>query len=159
MREASLVTQFDHLSLQTAPRAVTGTNRSPSPVALRNRPAPIAESDENCPPSPNPLQGEVPKTPSHIPKLAPTRAALAAETPSPSKTPRKTPKPLPLFLNRETNTMIAFDTASRLKEMENSISQFQEKFDGATVESRSLKEMMAVYKIRSTWRADLLTYR
>lgn len=46
--------------------------------------------------------------------------------------------------------MIEFDTDIRLEEVENSMSEFKEKLDGATIESRSLKEMMAVYKIRST---------
>lgn len=90
----------------------------------------------------------LPPTPSQIPKLIP-RAALPAETPSPSKSPKKTPKPLPLYLNRESNTLIAWDTDSRLEEVENMCSQFKEKMDGATTESNGLKEMITVYKIRS----------
>lgn len=91
---------------------------------------------------------EVPPTPSHIPKLAP-RLPLRAETPSPSKSPRKPPKAPAKFLNKDTNTLVAWDTDSRLEEVENMCSQFKEKWDGATTESKSLKEMMAVYKIRS----------
>lgn len=94
---------------------------------------------------------EVPATPSHIPKLVP-QVALPAETPSPSKPPKKTPRtlpPLPLYLNRASNEVIAWDTGSRLEEVENMCSQFKEKMDGATTESRGLKEIIGVYKIRS----------
>lgn len=91
---------------------------------------------------------EVPVTPSHIPKLVP-QVPLRAETPSPSKPPKKTPKALPLFLNRASNEVIAWDTDSRLEEVENMCSQFKEKMDGATTESKSLKEIIGVYKIRS----------
>ena len=154
-REASLNTRFHHLSLQPTTTAMAGGDRSPSPVASCARPAPIAETDEDCLPSPSVLHEGLPKTPSHIPKLASTRVALAAETPSPSKAPKKTPKPLSRFLNRGTNTTIAFDTDSRLEDVENCMSEFKEKLDGATIESRGLKDMMAVYKIRSTWRAGL----
>ena len=91
---------------------------------------------------------EVPATPSHIPKLIP-QVPLPAETPSPSKSPKKTPKPLPLYLNRSSNDVIAWDHAGRLEEVENMCSQFKEKWDGATMESKSLKDIMEVYKIRS----------
>ena len=91
---------------------------------------------------------EVPATPSQIPKLIP-QVALPAETPSPSKPPKKTPKALPLYLNRASNEVIAWDTHSRLEEVENMCSQFRERIDGATTESKSLKEIIEVYKIRS----------
>lgn len=135
-REASLSTALNSLSLngeagQRALSAVVIHSRSLSPT----RSVPKAEV-------------EVPPTRSHIPKLAP-RVTLPAETPSPSKPPRKTPKVLPKFLNKDSNTHIAWDTDSRLEEVENMCSQFKEKWDGATTESKSLKEMMAVYKIRS----------
>lgn len=91
---------------------------------------------------------EVPATPSQIPKLVP-HVAMAAETPSPSKPPKKTPKTLPRYLNRESNTVIAWDTDSRLEEVENMCSQFKEKMDGATLESKSLKDHIDLYKIRS----------
>lgn len=45
--------------------------------------------------------------------------------------------------------MIAWDTDSRLEEVENMCSEFREKMDGATTESKSLREMMGIYKIRS----------
>lgn len=44
----------------------------------------------------------------------------------------------------------AWDTDSRLEEVENMCSQFKEKMDGATTESKSLREMMGIYKIRIT---------
>ena len=92
----------------------------------------------------------VPATPSQIPKLVP-QVPLPAETPSPSKTPKpkKTPGTLPQYLNRASNEVIAWDTDSRLEEVENMCSQFKEKMDGATTESKSLKEIIGVYKIRS----------
>lgn len=92
---------------------------------------------------------DVPRTPSHIPKLAP-RITSPGEIQSPRKSPRKTPKALPKFLSKDSNTLTAWDTDSRLEEVEMMCSQFKEKWDGATTESKSLKEMMAVYKIRST---------
>lgn len=90
----------------------------------------------------------VPAAPSNIPKLVP-QAPLPPETPSPCKSPKKTPKALPLYLNRASNEVIAWDTDSRLEEVENMCSQFKEKMDGATTESKSLKEIIGVYKIRS----------
>lgn len=94
---------------------------------------------------------QVPTTPSHIPKLVP-QVALPAETPSPSKSPKKTPRTapaLPLYLNRTSNEVIAWDTDSRLEEVEKMCSQFKEKMDGATTESKSLKDMTELYKLRS----------
>ncbi|CAD6592553.1 MAG: kinesin-like nuclear fusion protein [Alectoria sarmentosa] len=90
---------------------------------------------------------EVPPTPSYIPKLVP-QVPLPTETPSPSKSPKKTPRALKLFLNRTSNDVIAWDTDSRLEEVENMCSQFKESMDGATTESKGLKEIIGVYKIR-----------
>ena len=134
-REISLCTHFDNAmnlngdSSQAAPIAEV-QEHSISSVA---RPAPIAETG-------------VPKTPSHIPKLAP-RPALAAETPSPTKSPKK--KASRQFLTRDTNTLSAFDTESRMDDMENMFSQMKEKVDSAATERESLKEAMSMYKIRS----------
>lgn len=94
---------------------------------------------------------QVPTTPSHIPKLIP-KVALPAETPSPSKSPKKTPRTapaLPLYLNRTSNEVIAWDHDSRLEEVENMCSQFKEKMDGATRESKCLKESTQLYQVRS----------
>ena len=94
---------------------------------------------------------EVPATPSHIPKLVP-QVPLHAETPSRCQSPRKTPRtlPLPKFLNRGSNEVIAaWEYDSRLDEVESMCSLFKEQFDGATTESKSLKEVIGVYKIRS----------
>lgn len=136
IREASLSTALNSLNLN-----------GESSLA-----APIAEVEEFSPshmerPAPK-AEVEVPKTPSHIPKFA-HRVTLPSETPSPCKPPQKTPKALPMFVNKDSNIRIAWDTDSRLEEVENMCSQFKEKMDGATTESKSLKEMMAVYKIRS----------
>ena len=137
LRDVSISTRLDafHIHDDTSQPALIA-EAAKSSISLVSWPAPIADSG-------------VPKTPSHIPKLAP-RNALPTESPSPTKSSRKTPKPLPMFLTRDSNTVTAFDTEGRLKEVENMCSQFKEKMDGATMESKSLKEMMALYKVRST---------
>ena len=119
LREVSLNTQFTFLSLDEDPP----------------QSAPKADVDTLC-------------TPSQIPKPVFCNT-LPAGTPSPSKPPKKTPKPLPMYLNRDSNTTLAWDTDSRLEEVENMCSEFKEKMDGATTESNSLKDIIAVYKIRS----------
>ena len=91
---------------------------------------------------------EVPATPSHIPKRVP-QLALPAETQSPSKSPKKTPKALPLYLNRTSNEVIAWDHDFRLEEVENMALQLKEQVNGATMESKNLKEITSVYKLRS----------
>ena len=133
-REASLSKAFSGLSLhgeasQSAPTA----HLEAGPASAHRTPA----SKAGAPP-----------TPTLIPRLAP-RAVLPVEPQSPSKTPKKTPKPLPQFLTRSSNEVIAWDTDSRLEEVENMCSEFREKMDGATTESKSLREMMGIYKIRS----------
>ena len=133
-REASLSNAFSALSL----------NRAAS------QSAPTADM-EAWPVSPHTLPASragAPPTPTLIPRLAP-RAVLPVEPQSPSKSPKKTPKPLPQFLTRSSNEVIAWDTDSRLEEVENMCSEFKEKMDGATTESKSLREMMGIYKIRS----------
>ena len=133
-REASLSNAFNALSLnREASQSTPTTDLEVWPVSPHTRPA----SKAGAPP-----------TPTLIPRLAP-RAALPVEPPSPSKTPKKTPRPLPQFLTRSSNEVIAWDTDSRLEEVENMCSQFKEKMDGATTESKSLREMMGIYKIRS----------
>lgn len=104
---------------------------------------------------------EVPATPSHIPKPIP-HVVLPAEALSPSKSPKKTPRtlpPLPLFLNRTSNEVIAWDTDSRLEEVENMCLQFKEKMDGATMESKNLKETTGMYKIRSRSSSAIFVYK
>lgn len=96
------------------------------------------------------VEVQIPTTPSHIPKLV-SQVASPAKTPSPSKPPKKTPRTapaLPLYLTRSSNEVIAWDTDSRLEEVENMCSQFKEKMDGATTESKSLQELIGVYKVR-----------
>lgn len=92
-----------------------------------------------------------PQTPSHIPKLVP-HSTMPLETPSPTKGRRRSPKKpgnLPMFLNRETNTRIAWDTDTRLEELENQHAQFKEEIGRATSQSTSLQETIQVYKLRS----------
>ena len=88
-------------------------------------------------------------TPSQIPKRV-TGVMNVSEAQSPSKSPQKTPKPLPQFLNRQSNIELAWDTKGRLEDMEQMCSEFKEKIDGATTESNGLKDMITVYKSRST---------
>ena len=94
---------------------------------------------------------EASSTPSQIPKRVPS-VVIASEASSPSKSPQKTPRPLPQFLNRSSNITLAWDTKGRLEDMETMCSEFKEKIDGATIESNGLKDMVAVYKSRSTSR-------
>ena len=111
-----------------------------------------ALSLKSCPTQSTPkVDVEIPATPSHIPKPV-SHVALPAEVLSPNKSPKKTPRtlpPLPLFLNRTSNEVIAWDHNGRLEEVENMCLQFKEKMDGATMESKNLKEITGVYKIRS----------
>jgi len=142
IREASLKRE---ISLSNALDSLTLNSDIPHSL-------PLAVAEHPCPQSPTrpapKADVEIPPTPSQIPKLAP-RVALPTDVPSPSKSPQKTPKVLPKFLSKDSNIHIAWDTDSRLEEVENMCSQFKEKLDGATTESKSLKEMMGVYKIRS----------
>lgn len=104
---------------------------------------------ENGPRDPTPkVDVHVCATPSHIPKFVPP-VPLPAETPSPSKSPKKTPRTLPLYLNRTSNEVIAWDTDSRLEEVEIMCTQLKEDMNGANSESKGLKEIIGVYKIRS----------
>ena len=103
---------------------------------------------------------DVPVTPSHIPKRIP-QVALPAEDPSPTKPPKKTPRTapaLPQYLNRTSNEVIAWDYDSRFKEVENMCSQLTEKMDGATTETKGLKESIGMYKIRSGSNLAILVY-
>ena len=108
------------------------------PKACTEQPAPIA--DACCP-----------QTPSHITKRAPLAASFLEHS-SPPKSLRKSPKKpceLPLFLNRETNTRLAWDTDSRLDELEHQHARFKEEIGRATSQSNSLHETIQVYKLRS----------
>ena len=133
-REASLSNAFSGLSLhEEASQSASATDMEARPTSPHTQ----AASKAGAPP-----------TPTFIPRLA-HRAVLPVEPQSPSKPPKKTPKPLPQFLTRSSNQVIAWDTDSRLEEVENMCTQFREKMDGATTESKSLREMMGIYKIRS----------
>ena len=134
LREVSLSTAFNGLSLYN--EASQSTIKADSGV-------------RSTPPEPRPSSnaGASP-TPTHIPRLAP-RAMLPVEPQSTTKSPNKNPNPQAQFLTRSSNDVIAWDTNSRLEEVESMCSQFREKIDGAAVESKALRESMAVYKIRS----------
>ena len=138
LRDTSLSTRFNEFHIDSEPKD----------------PAPIAEAGDRAStpkvPSAPIVEFAVPQTPSHIPRYSPSKA-LPLETPSPRKPPKKTPKPLQSYLTRDSNTTIAFDTESRLEEVENQFSKFRDNFDTAKEESKSLKETTAVYKIRSMY--------
>ena len=139
LRDVSLSTQFEKLSIN----------------GKLWQPAPIAEADERpCSPlAQSPSRGDcwVPKNPSHLPKLAP-RTAIPAETPSPSKPPRKTPKRTSVFLTRDSNLKsTALDMDKRLDEVESMYSELKETVDGANAESKSLKDQIGLYRIRSRY--------
>lgn len=91
---------------------------------------------------------ELPVTPSQIPRLAqpPTQQL---EAPSPSRSPKKKAQAMQ-FLTRDSNTLAAWDSDSRLEEIiENHMAVFKESLSGATSESNSLKDMVNMYKARS----------
>ena len=116
-------------------------------------PAPIAEGADqvhvpNGGPAPK-ADGDPPKTPSHIPKLA-SRPAMPSQNSSPTRSSKKTPKPVAMFMSKESNTPVVWDHDSRLEEVENACSQFRDKLDGAVSESTGLRETITLYKIRST---------
>ena len=91
---------------------------------------------------------EAPSTPSQIPKLVQSVPSQVA-TPSPSKTPRKSAKRFNGFLTRDSNIEVAWDTDTRLEEVETICSEFKERFNSATMDSNSWKDMIADYKARS----------
>ena len=91
---------------------------------------------------------EAPLTPSHIPKLVQSVPSQVG-TPSPTKTPKKSTKRLMRFLTRDSNTEAAWDSDTRLEDVETMCSEFKERFDSVTTESNAWKDMIADYKARS----------
>lgn len=94
-------------------------------------------------------------TPSHIPKLlsvgcCPTSSV--ANSPLKRSTfalsPKK-PAPLTPFLNKSSNTPIAWDTKGRLDDMEKSFGNLMDQMESATAEKSNLQEHMNLYKRRS----------
>lgn len=139
--EASISTRLNALSLEE-----------------NGRPLPGADEEHSVPMADVPVT--VPQTPSHIPKLVPI-VTLQLETPSLAKGPRRSPKKpgrLPMFLNRETNIRVAWDTDTRLEELENQHAQFKEEIGRATSQSTSLQETIQVYKLRSKLNQNLPCY-
>ncbi len=92
-----------------------------------------------------------PKTPSQIPVLSKMEAPK--NTPAtPCRAPRKSPEKL-LFLTKDSNvpSFTAWDTESRLGQMEAmfcEFQQFQQTVKSTTFEKTSLEEALAVYKSR-----------
>ncbi|KAL6716943.1 kinesin-like nuclear fusion protein [Lecanora helva] len=141
LRDVSISTRLGRLNLNNKSlQSTPNVNFEEPPISPVVQPVPIAELG-------------LLKTPSQIPKLA-APVTLPPASQSPSKSPEKSPKKLPrapaVFLTRDSNTPVVFDTEARLDEVENMCSQFKEKMDDATTESKSLKEMMGIYKIRIT---------
>ena len=143
LREASLASAFGGLSLDRS-----------------SEPTPIVEEKASISPS---------KLPKALPTLRP-RASHSALS-SPSKSPRKKASPLPKFLNRDTNNIlapaghtdgfVAFDMEQRLEEVENMSKFMKSGYDEATSRSESLKETINglkmtndVLKSRSTFSQD-----
>ena len=97
---------------------------------------------------------DVVSTPSHLPKRKTSKFSLVQDKPSPLKSPKKTPKPS--FLRIDSNVQaIAWDTESRLENVENMYSElektFQKTVKSTTTESNSLKETINLYKARSRY--------
>lgn len=144
-------------SLSTALNALTLEEHPPCP--LRNTDCAVKTQLGSQ------LEEQTPLTPSHIPILAPMRGLTSDEAPlvkadsiSPAKSPMKSskkPAALPMYLNRDTNTVIAWDHDSRLADLEQTCSEFGEKMASATRESHKLEDMISVYKVRSKLRSNI----
>lgn len=100
-----------------------------------------------------------PNTPSYIPKRKTSKFSLAQDITSPLKSPKKTPKVVPL-LNKYSNIkapLVAWDTESRLENVEHMYSELEKTFEktvkSTTTESNSLKETIGLYKARSRYNA------
>ena len=122
LREASLASAFGGLSLDRS-----------------TEPTPIVEEKASMSPS---------KLPKALPTLRP-RASHSALS-SPSKSPKKKASPLPKFLNRDTNNVlapagptdgfVAFDYEQRLEENLENMSKFMRSVEEEATYSDSLKE-------------------
>ena len=86
-------------------------------------------------------------SPSRIPKRT-THASILPRTPSVPKAPPWPPLSEPQFLSKSSNVKSAWDTESRLKEVEYACSQFKEQFDSATSQVSGLQETISMYKAR-----------
>lgn len=141
LREISLNTRMNCLSLDderwlSAPIAEIAEEEDQSPsCVLRSAPK---------------VDKEVPKTPSHIPKLAP-RTPLPGEspTPSPNKLNKKASRSQIVYLNKDSNMAVEFNTETRLEEVENMYSELKRGLHGATSQNQSLSDSIAIYKIKS----------
>ena len=94
-------------------------------------------------------------TPSYIPRRKISKPSLSQEHPSPTKSPRKTPKTREPFLSKSSNVtvpLVAFDTESRLENVEQMYSELEKTIKSTTTESNSLKETIGLYKARSRYK-------
>ena len=109
--------------------------------------------DEQAPQPASTADQNAPETPSQIPKLRLKPGAQipfpSAELSSPCRSPKKTLKPLPLYLNKNSNTEIAWDTDSKIAEFETMFSRIQGQMNGISDECISTKELVAIYKAKS----------
>lgn len=101
---------------------------------------------------------KTPTTPSNIPKRKISKLSLAQAYAPPIKSPRKTPKPIEPLLNKYSNIkapLVAWDTESRLENVEHMYSELEKTFEKTvkttTTESNSLKETIGLYKARSRY--------
>lgn len=110
----------------------------------------VASGSETCP-----------TTPSYIPKPVPVTTASSPPAPvSPSKVARgtlSTKKSLdtPRFLNRHTNTLSAWDPASRFEQIEQNMKQLFDmkgSMNQAISDNSTLQEQMNLHKTRSKYR-------
>ena len=138
--DARVISSSDRESIPLIPRSL----RDVSLIAAMNG---LHLNDEKSKQAPKALPDNR-GSPSRIPKSAAVPSFPDGAL-SPKKSPQKTPKPLKQFLNRGSNTEIAFDIEDRLEDMEKMCFKFREEIDGATSHSDGLKEMVSIYKARS----------
>ena len=122
IRDLSLCTAMRSLTLQSCSRA---------------------GGDEDVDPS---------SSPTRMPRVLPVQTTTPSSCRLPPKTPRSSkhsasPKKLP-FLTRETRLQ-AWDTNSRLADMELLYSELKDKMNGSTAERTGLQEALDIYKTRS----------
>jgi len=130
LREISITTGMQQLSLLSKPPRLAGTEYAVS-------------GDAKCP-----------CTPSYIPKLVAQMPCPSPVFASPSKRTRHSLSPnkpgtiLP-FLNKHSNTHVAWDTQGRLKDVEGLYGNLKEQMEMATTERINLQEDMNIYRTKS----------
>lgn len=102
-----------------------------------------------------------PKTPSYIPRPTSNPPQLQ---PSPSPSPalfsaktlprlrNRSPSPRKIFLTKESNSaVLAWDTKGKLEDLECLYTNLKAQMEGTTFEKNSMKEIIELYKTRSTF--------